>query len=198
MKLNKKSVLVTLSTIFVCVTLIVTTIAYLETRTESKDNEFEFKPAEVEIIERFDGWNVKEVSLKNTSDDINCVVRGMLLPRVLDEDGNYVAVDLGTLGAPVANKITAGDFVFELASDWATNWFYKDGFFYCKKVLAPNETTALLLKKVSLASTDQATKDKYKDLEVKVDVLSDILQAEGGAPSIEWGIVVNGLTVSAS
>ena len=198
MRLNKRAILTALSTIFVCVTLIVTTVAYLGTKTESKNNEFGFPPAKVEIIERFDGWNVKEVSLKNTSDNINCVVRGMLLPRVMDKNGNYVSVNLGALSAPVANKITAGDFVFELASDWSTNWFYKDGFFYCKKVLAPGETSALLLKKVSLVNTTQATKDKYKDLEVKVDVLSDILQAEGGAPSIEWGIVVNGLTVSAS
>ena len=120
----------------------------------------------------------------------------MLVPYILDSDGNYISCDLGGLSAPVGNKMVLGDLTLEFASDWSTNWFYQDGYFYYKKVLNPGESTTMLLSKVSLTSNTAEMKKKYADTEIKIEVMAAILQAEGGAPEAEWGITVTGTAVS--
>lgn len=196
--MKRRTILLLLSAVLICVISVSGALAYLNAHTPTKDNELAFETGKVEITENFDGWNTKEVSLKNTSDKIPGVVRAMLLPRVVDANGNYVATDLGTLGEPTEGKIVCGDFTFEMADNWSDNWFYKDGFFYCKKVLAAGETSPLLLKKVSLTADSAEVRERYKDLDIKVDVIAALLQSEGGAPETEWGVTVSGNAVSAS
>lgn len=196
MKWGKKSLLTGLAIALVLLISAGGTIAYLTTRTETADNLFDFPPAEVDIIEEFIGWEVKQVQVKNTSDKVPGVVRVLLLPRVLDAEGNYAQTSLGSLGEPNGNRVVMGDLTFELADDWADNWFYQDGFFYCRRVLEPGETSPVLLEKVSLTNDTPELREKYEGLTIDVDVLADILQAEGGAPALEWEVTVNGTTVS--
>lgn len=198
-KVTKRSMLLILSILLVAIISIGGTFSYLNTKTRALDNKLRFEPLDIEIVEEFDGWDLKEVSLKNLSDETPGVVRAMLVPRVEDKDGNYVVTDLGALSEPDGNnEVQMGDFTFEMDADWADHWFYKDGFFYCKKVLEPGETTPILLHKVSLTDDTAAGRKKYEGLEVKVDVIAHILQAEGGAPEEEWNVVVRGDAVSAS
>lgn len=173
------------------------TIAYLTTRTEDKDNTFAFPDAEVTIVENFDGWNIKEVQVKNDS-GIPGVARVLLIPRIEDAEGRYVFADLGQPSQPQDNKIIMGDFTLELAADWEDNWFCQDGFFYYRKVLEPGATSEKLLQKVSLTEDTTELREKYKDLSIKVDVQADFLQAEGGAPESEWGVTANGSVVAPS
>lgn len=196
MKWRKKSVMTGLAIALVLLISAGTTVAYLTTRTETKDNLFAFPPAGVDIVEDFKGWDLKQVQVKNTSDKVPGVVRVLLLPRVKNADGSYADASLGSLGKPQGNSIVMGDFTFELAAGWSDNWFYQDGFFYCKKVLAPGETSPILLNKVRLTSDTPELREKYKGLTVNVDVLADVLQAEGGAPEAEWDVTVNGSAVS--
>lgn len=198
MKAIKKPILIALSIMLIAAISIGITFSFLNTQTSILDNKFAFGPVTVEVVENFKGWDVKEVRLKNTSDKNSGVVRVMLIPRVVDSDGIYVDSDLVALSEPKNNKIILGDFTFELDSNWSNNWFYRDGFFYCKKVLAAGETSPLLLKKVSLTNDLPEIREKYKDLDIKTDVVGQILQADGGAPQSEWNVVVNGNVVSAS
>ncbi len=175
------------------------TTGQLNTRTEDLDNEFAFGKTGVTVEENFDGWDVKEVSLtaEAGADCVPGVARARLMPYVLTESGGYTPSYLGELPAAITgNDLVMGDITLNLASDWSDNWFYKDGCFYYKKVLAPGETTALLLQKVSLTEDTPAMREKYGDAEIKVEVIAEILQAEGGAPASKWGVTVTGNTVS--
>ncbi len=196
MKWRKRNVLTGLAVALVLLISATGTIAYLTTRTETVNNLFAFPSTDVDILEDVDGWDLKQVQVKNTSEEVPGVARVMLIPRVVDEEGNYVTTSLGSLGEPTGNLIVMGDLTFVLADDWADNWFYQDGFFYCRTVLAPGETSPVLLEKVSLTEDTEEMREKYAGLTIDVDVLADILQAEGGAPELEWNVTVTGTIVS--
>ena len=83
MKQHKKSILLVLSIVLVLVISAGSTLAYRTTRTEDKYNTFAFPEAGVTIEENFDGWDIKEVQVKNDS-TITGVVRVLLLPRIED------------------------------------------------------------------------------------------------------------------
>ena len=187
----------------VLLTLLITagvTLALQNTLMGTLDNEFKFGQTKVTVIENDNyDWNTKEVRLKADAgeDYVPGVVRAMIVPYVLDGSGNYILADLDAMPEAVTgNTVILGDFMLELDADWSTNWFYKDGFFYYRKVLSPGETTGLLLKKVSLTDDTAAMQEKYADAGIRVEVMAGILQAEGGAPETEWGVTVNGSTVS--
>lgn len=198
MRIQKRTVLTVLSVVLVLLIAAGGTIAYYAARTQTENNEFKFDPGKVTVEENFNGWEVKEVKLKNTSDKISGVMRAMLIPRVENADGDYVEASLGEMAAPIGNNVVMGDFTFVLADDWSTNWFYKDGFYYCRQVIEAGGSTPLLMKKVTLTADTDEMKAKYKDYKIKVDVAAGILQAEGGAPESEWGVTVIGNTVKAS
>lgn len=175
------------------------TVALLNTLTGTVDNEFKFGQTKISVNEDFDGWDKKEVRLTAASGDdyVSGVVRAMIVPYVQDQSGNYISADLSAMPESITgNTVVLGDITLELDTNWNTNWFYKDGYFYYNKVLAPGETTELLLQKVSLTSDTTAMREKYTDTDIKIEVMAGILQAEGGAPEVEWGVTVTGNTVS--
>lgn len=198
---RKKAMMMPIAASAVILTLIVAigvTFALLNTLTGAVDNELKFGQTKVTVDETFDGWNAKEVKLTAASgnDYVPGVVRAMIVPYVLDGSGNYIFVDLEAMSAPVGNEMVLGDFTLELDTNWSANWFYKDGYFYFRKVLNPGDTTALLLTKVSLTNNTTAIREKYADADIKVEVMAGILQAEGGAPAAEWGVTVTDSTVT--
>jgi hypothetical protein len=94
-------------------------------------------------------------------------------------------------GTGFPTKITGtsyiqGDVTFYLAPDWSDGWLYNpaDGFFYCRKKVAPGETTPVLLKSVSVAK--ETLDKKYQGLKLQIDILSDSIQTEGGAIEARW------------
>lgn len=84
------------------------------------------------------------------------------------------------------NKYQIGDVTFLLDENWEDGWFYndKDGYFYCKTIVSPGETTPKLLSNVYIKK-DTLEKD-YQDLELYVDILADSIQTEGGALKARW------------
>lgn len=176
---------------------IASTVMYFSDLTNPIINAFAMGNIQVEIEEPdVDpgsvpwGADTKPVQLKNPENSVPGVVRARLMPpAVYDSQGNQIAVGMGALQAPSGTTLVMGDFTLHFASDWQSNWFYKDGWFYYNKVLKPGETTAKLLAGVTL--TDSGKAEAYKGYTVKVDVLADILQTEGDAPSTEWGVTVS-------
>lgn len=201
-KQKRKRLLITAGTIVLTLLAAMgVTAALLNTRTETVDNAFNFGQTKVTVVENEDyDWNKKEVRLTAASgaDYVPGVVRAMIVPYVLDSSGNYISADLGDMPETITgNTVVLGDITLELAGDWSTNWFYKEGYFYYQKVLKPGQTTELLLNKVSLTDSDTADMgEKYADTKIKIEVMAGILQAEGGAPEAEWGVTVTGNTVS--
>ena len=86
-----------------------------------------------------------------------------------------------------SNSYTMGNVTFHLANDWSDNWFYnsKDGYFYCKKVIAFGKKTPELLDSVTISSD---TKKQLDSLGAKltVDILADGIQSEGKAANTMW------------
>lgn len=91
------------------------------------------------------------------------------------------------------NTYTMGDIKFKLADNWSANWIYneKDGYFYYKKIVPPGDTTEMLLENVSIS------KEKYErideDVFLRVDIISDSIQTEGGALDARWA--ASGITI---
>jgi alternate signal-mediated exported protein len=190
----------TLILLLCAVLLIGVSLAYLLTRTNTLTNAFTFGKPKIDIEEDFDGWNHKKVKLENVKgpDAVPGVVRAMIIPVLKDKTtGQTTGGAMGPLADPGGgNKVVMGDLTFELASDWAAHWFYKDGYFYYRKVLAPGEQTPNLLLSVYLTVDTPAIREKYVNTDVTVEVFADILQAEGGAPGQAWGVTVSGGIVS--
>lgn len=84
------------------------------------------------------------------------------------------------------NTYQMGDVTLTLADDWETYWFFnpKDGYFYCRSPVAPGKTTALLLKEVSIPT--EVLNKIEEGVHLKVDVISDAIQTEGGAIDARW------------
>ncbi len=173
------------------------TYAYLTINTTPAVNNFTFGIPQVIINEpSVDPDNVawgadtKPVTLSVPADAVGGVVRAAIIPMLLDADGNMTGVPTGTLTAPVDNKVVTGDITLHFKSGWETDWFFKDGIFYYKKVLETGQTTSLLLTGVSLTENTPEMTAKYQDIDVKIEVMADILQADPTA-LVLWGITVD-------
>ena len=179
------------------------TVMFMTTRTATAVNTFSIGKNRINIIEEgIDpdavewGATTKPVKLRNPTgaDMTEGVVRAMLVPYLSDAiGGGRIGGNLGAIGAPSGNQLVMGDLTFHFVAGWGTNWFYKDGFFYYRKVLQPGETTEQLLAGVTLASGKES---EYKDIIARVDVLADIIQTAGNAPTVEWGVTVSNGVVS--
>ena len=177
------------------------TIMYLTARTTTAVNAFSVWEGQIQIVEEgIDpdavawGSDSKPVQLMNPEDAAPGVVRAMVLPYLTNAaTGERLGGNLGELTAPSGTTMVLGDITFHFASDWSANWFFKDGFFYYRKVLNPGEKTTKLLSGLTLESGKEV---EYENVTVKVDITADILQKEGDAPLTEWGVNVSGNTVS--
>jgi hypothetical protein len=175
----------------------VTTIAYLSTLTNTETNYFQIGKNPVTIEEDFDGWDTKEVRLAMGTDatDVPSVVRAMVVPYIVDADGNYIACDLAGFSAPVDNRMALGDVTLVFDDSWEDYWVYDedDCYFYYRYVLYPEDgrnQTEPLLSRVIPTDRDGFTGSYGDDAYVKVEVLADILQAEGGSGE-KWGITID-------
>lgn len=139
------------------------------------------------------GENTKPVQLKNTggSNAAKIVVRAMLVPVIVEKDGTVKSGGFAAMSEPVNNVMALGDVALHFDSSWSSNWFFKDGLFYYRSVLAPGQSTAKLLSGVTKADSGGYYLSRY-DFQIKV--LADALQAEGGAAQDAWGIQVDTAT----
>lgn len=130
---------------------------------------------------------VKQVEIKNTG-DVDTYVRVMLIPGWEGQRNGGCRRELAFGTAPYqtdGQKLQMGDVTLLLADDWADRWLYDEatGYFYCKTRVSPGTTTGLLLERVTIAE-GKATEAAWDNLEVQV--ISESIQAEGGALAEAW------------
>lgn len=174
------------------------TYAYLMANTTPVENNFTFgMPAvtinELSVDPAQVAWGAtsKQVSLSIPPTAIGGAVRAAIVPMLKDAAGNMIAVPTGPLTDPsAANTIVMGDITLHFASDWSTNWFFRDGFFYYKKALDTGQTTALLLEGVTLTTNTPEMITKYQTIVVDIEVMADVLQADQSA-LLNWGITID-------
>ncbi len=102
------------------------------------------------------------------------------------------------------NSFKIGDVTFTLVDSWNDYWIYNpnDGYFYYKYVVPVGEKTTQLLKSVSIddskfyrhKTTDSDGDTVTNPITLRVDILSDAVQALGGAVDDVW----NAYSVSVS
>lgn len=174
------------------------TYAYLLINTTPAANDFTVGIARVTINEpSVDpssvvwGAGTKPVTLSIPSDSISGAVRAAIIPVLKDAAGNIIGTPTDLLKQPTANAIVMGEITLNFANGWDTNWFYKDGYFYYKKVLNPGQTTTQLLSGVTLTNSTPEMTAKYQNIKVKIEVMADVLQADPSALAL-WGVTVDG------
>ena len=153
----------------------------------------------IEIVEDFNGWEKKQVSVKNADDSPQGVVRVSILPTAKDATGKLTQANFGEITDPGSKTtMVLGDLTLTFASDWQDNWFYKNGYFYYRKVLDSGETSTNLLEKVSLTNDTAEIRSKYADKTIEIEVMADIIETSNNAPKDAWGVTVTDNTVSPS
>lgn len=135
------------------------------------------------------GPEAKQVRISASEDQGSVYVRVVLVLSARDSKGNLHPFNFGPFTAPDEHgALVAGDFTLHFNPDWGEDWFFKEGYYYYRRVLNPSQSTSILLNGVSF---NGATEDKvkYHNLRIDVDVLADSIQAKGEAV-IEWGVVL--------
>lgn len=150
-----------------------------------------------------DGENFKakkQVKILNADKDgennADAYIRVCLVPRwtVTLEDGTEADIastkeitSFGNYPTNIeGNTFTMGDVTFTLNSDWTSSWIYNstDGYFYCKSIVGAGDLTPQLLDSISM--TKEAYEKISDGVNLRVDVLSDAIQTEGGAVDARW------------
>lgn len=137
------------------------------------------------------GPEAKQVQIVAGPEQGDVYIRVALVLSARDTKGQLLPFDFGLGGAPDANgRLVAGDFTLHFAADWQHQWFYKEGYFYFRGIVAPGQGTSVLLTGLTYTGST-AAKEKYRNLQVDVDVLADSIQARGGAVTV-WGVALTG------
>ncbi len=153
-----------------------TTLAYLKANTSPVTNTFKAATSEIKIDEKLDGNQKTSITVKNEGTAVS-YVRVKLVMNWVDGNGNVVSG--GNLPEVALNE---------------PDWFMKDGIYYYTKPVAPEDSTANLLK-------DPITQPNAPDgCHLEVTVLAESIQA---APSTAvegaWAVkVVNGALTPAT
>ena len=156
------------------------TVAYLVDNTTAVKNEF--KPTEntgdipEELVENIK----KNVTVRNTGEDVATYVRVKLLSSMVDKDGNQLAV------ASSVPEFTPGE-----------GWVEYEGYYYYTDPLPVGGTSEPLIGEtgIKLEGTDDG------DHQI-IDVLAQYVQAEGeteaGVPAVAdaWGVTISEGTVT--
>lgn len=166
---DKKRKMLLLSLVVMLVLAAGATIAYIHMSTQSIVNSFEPKEVKCNVVESFDGAEKKEVKIENTG-NIDAFIRAEIVvnwKKVNDEDSSKYDVygEKPVLGEDYVWTLYAAD------SDWVEG---KDGFYYYKKVVAPEETTSNLIE--VCAPKAGAAPDGYF---LSVEIIASAIQADG-------------------
>lgn len=156
------------------------TLALLIDKPPQAVNTLEVGRVTCQVNEQFN-QNVKQnVSIKNTS-NISAYIRVKLIPIWRNTDGT------GT-GIPVAAPtFSSGDASYSVtwASGYNSNWFYKNGYFYCKQPIAAGANTPNLVGSFAPAA---GLGQPYAGKQLELQVICSAIQAGGTDAVNVWGV----------
>lgn len=147
------------------------TLAFLMVTTPSLTNVFQYGHVTCKVDETFQD-NVKtNVSIRNTG-DTQSYIRVKLVFTWKDSDGNVSA-----------QPVKTGDYDLELNMD---GWFEKDGYYYAKAPVAPDNKTPVLIGKCTEVAAHAP--DGYT---LSLEILADAIQSTPTrAVEQAWGVTV--------
>lgn len=201
----KKKIAIKISLAIVLISLLLSgvTFSYLTDGTDEKTNSFFPGVLTAPIVENGniaadntviltpDGTDViKQVQIQNAQNphEVNCYIRVLLIVAFRTNDGTLASnVTLNPLGNNISVTAPNGESVtLQLVNGWEHDWIYEGGYFYYKDIVHPGQSTTALLNKVLV------TDDELWD-SLCIEVLSDAIQAEGGAANNAWGSIAEQL-----
>lgn len=148
------------------------TLAFLMVTTPSLTNVFQYGHVTCKVDETFQD-NVKtNVSIRNTG-DTQSYIRVKLVFTWKDSDGNVSA-----------QPVKTGDYDLELNMD---GWFEKDGYYYAKAPVAPDNKTPVLIGKCTEVAAHAP--DGYT---LSLEILADAIQSTPTrAVEQAWSVTVD-------
>ena len=118
-------------------------LAWLISTPEQVVNSFTPGVVTIEVDETFDDEHTtkQNVSIKNTG-NVPAYIRVALVPAWVDDEGNIAAKPASLELNDDCNIAWGKD-----GSGYEADWFIgSDGFYYCKTVIEPDESTPILIK----------------------------------------------------
>ena len=147
------------------------TLAFLMVTTPSLTNVFQYGHVTCAVQEEFDGTTKSDVSIKNTG-NTQSYIRVKLVFTWKDAEGNVSA-----------QPVKTGDYDLELNMD---GWFEKDGYYYAKAPVAPDNKTPVLIGKCTEVAAHAP--DGYT---LSLEILADAIQSTPTrAVEQAWGVTV--------
>lgn len=137
-------------------------------------NEFIPGVVTIQVDETFDGTTKSNVRIKNTG-NVPAYIRVALVPAWVDDEGNIAAKHASL---KLDCDITWGD-------NFNQFWFEgTDGFYYCKTVIEPGESTPILIKSCTVKDGEH----KY-DFELQI-IASAVQSLPTSTVGEVWPVVV--------
>lgn len=176
---HKKIALISAVTVIFIAILSASTYAWF-TVSDSKENQFkgnfkysvdlidQFKtPEKLELGKTYD----KKVSVKNTG-DIPAFARILLFPEMTQGDDML----------PIDDVI---DIKYNVTKD--SHWLLgEDGYYYYTKIIMPDAETDVLFDQVTVDTTDDETKELYKNADFKIDVKLESVDYRDNEYRFSW------------
>lgn len=161
------------------------TVAFLSTRTDSKENTFTPSKVTCAVTETFNNNVKSNVAVKNTGDTTAFIRAAINVTWMKDaEAGTEYGAANQTVSAKVPVKDT--DYSIKLADN--TNWIQgADGYYYYKQPVNPQDSTEVLIEECKLQNNASVPDGYHLSVEI---VASAIQSAPDSVVQNMWHVTV--------
>lgn len=170
------------------------TVAFLSTRTDSKENTFTPSKVTCEVTETFNNNVKSNVAVKNTGDTTAFIRAAINVTWMKDAEAGteYVAANQ-TVSAKI--PVEGTDYSIKLADN--TNWIRgADGYYYYKLPVDPQVSTGVLIEECKLQNNASVPDGYHLSVEI---VASAIQSAPDSVVQSMWHVTVeNGIITNAN
>lgn len=170
------------------------TVAFLSTRTDSKENTFTPSEVTCAVTETFNNNVKSNVAVKNTGDTTAFIRAAINVTWMKDAEAGteYVAANQ-TVSAKI--PVEGTDYSIKLADN--TNWIQgADGYYYYKLPVDPQDSTEVLIEECKLQNNASVPDGYHLSVEI---VASAIQSAPDSVVQSMWHVTVeNGIITSAN
>ena len=158
------------------------TVAFLSTRTDSKENTFTPSKVTCEVTETFKNNVKSNVAVKNTGDTTAFIRAAINVTWMKDaEAGTEYDAANQTVSAKVPGKDT--DYSIKLADN--TNWIRgADGYYYYKLPVDPQVSTGVLIEECKLQNNASVPDGYHLSVEIVASAIQSVPEA---AVKAAWG-----------
>ncbi len=181
--MNKKYIMIFILLIFITIFSIFSTVAFITMKIDAK-NIITFGSIKMELIETTLNKDNTEIKIEN--DDTIDITNISELSRVirvknLGKHDFFTRISLNLIGIDKDNvEFNASKYInYDINS---TEWVYKDGWYYYKKIVTRDETTNGLLTNIRF-DVNSITLN-YPNGKFKLDIKAEAVQAENNSKDV--------------